>query len=124
MTEGSEYAAAEWMSGWITLSFLNDPLTAKDHFKNFYENVSYPISLSRGAYWLGRTYEKIGSKREKSNNWYREAAKYLNYLLWSIAFLKLNPNGKFELEKDMEIDPKYRIQFFNKELVKISLFIR
>ena len=28
MTEGSEYAAAEWMSGWIALSFLNDPLTA------------------------------------------------------------------------------------------------
>jgi hypothetical protein len=25
MTEGSEYAAAEWMSGWIALSFLNDP---------------------------------------------------------------------------------------------------
>ena len=27
------------------------------------------------------------------------------------------------LEKDMEIDPKYRIQFFNKELVKISYLL-
>ena len=122
MTEGSEYAAAEWMSGWIALSFLNDPLTAKDHFKNFYENVSYPISLSRGAYWLGRTYEKIG-EREQSNNWYREATKYLTTYYGQLAFLKLNPNGKFELEKDMEIDPKYRIQFFNKELVKISYLL-
>ena len=122
MTEGSEYAAAEWMSGWIALSFLNDPLTAKNHFKNFYENVSYPISLSRGAYWLGRTYEKIG-EREQSNNWYREATKYLTTYYGQLAFLKLNPNGKFELEKDMEIDPKYRIQFFNKELVKISYLL-
>ena len=122
MTEGSEYAAAEWMSGWIALSFLNDPITAKDHFKNFYENVSYPISLSRGAYWLGRTYEKIG-EREQSNNWYREATKYLTTYYGQLAFLKLNPNGKFELEKDMEIDPKYRIQFFNKELVKISYLL-
>ncbi len=122
MTEGSEYAAAEWMSGWIALSFLNDPLTAKDHFKNFYENVSYPISLSRGAYWLGRAYEKIG-EREQSNNWYREATKYLTTYYGQLAFLKLNPNGKFELEKDMEIDPKYRIQFFNKELVKISYLL-
>ena len=52
MTEGSDFAAAEWMSGWISLSFLNDPLTAKDHFQNFYNNVNYPISTSRGAYWL------------------------------------------------------------------------
>ncbi len=122
MTKGSEYAAAEWMSGWIALSFLNDPITAKDHFKNFYENVSYPISLSRGAYWLGRTYEKIG-EREQSNKWYREATKYLTTYYGQLAFLKLNPNGKFELEKDMAIDPKYRIQFFNKELVKISYLL-
>ena len=122
MTKGAEYAAAEWMSGWIALSFLNDPMTAKDHFKNFYENVSYPISLSRGAYWLGRAYEKTG-EIEQSNNWYREATKYLTTYYGQLAFLKLNPNGKFELEKDMEIDPKYRIQFFNKELVKISYLL-
>ncbi len=122
MTEGAEYAAAEWMSGWIALSFLNDPMTAQDHFKNFYENVSYPISLSRGAYWLGRAYEKTG-EIEQSNNWYREATKYLTTYYGQLAFLKLNPNGKFELEKDMEIDPKYRIQFFNKELVKISYLL-
>ncbi len=122
MTEGSEYAAAEWMSGWIALSFLNDPMTAKGHFKNFYENVSYPISLSRGAYWLGRAHEKIGDK-EQSNKWYRQATKYLTTYYGQLAFLKLNPNAKFELDKDMEIDPKYRIQFFNKELVKISYLL-
>ncbi len=122
MTEGSEYAAAEWMSGWIALSFLKDPITAKNHFKNFYENVSYPISLSRGAYWLGRAYEKIG-EREQSNNWYKEASKYLTTYYGQLAFLKLNPNGKFELNKDMEIDAKYRIQFFNKELVKICYLL-
>ena len=33
-----------------------------DLFLKFYENVSYPISLSRGAYWLGRTYEKLKDK--------------------------------------------------------------
>ena len=36
MSEGPEFAAAEWMSGWIALSFLNDPLLAKDHFEDFY----------------------------------------------------------------------------------------
>ena len=118
MTEGSDFAAAEWMSGWISLSFLNDPLTAKDHFQNFYNNVNYPISTSRGAYWLARSYEKLGD-REQSNKWYQEASKYLTTYYGQLAFLKLNPNGKFELKKDLEVDNKYRYTFFNKELVKI-----
>ena len=66
MTEGTEFAAAEWMSGWIALSFLNDPLLAKDHFEKFYNNVSYPISTARGAYWLGRSYKKLGNKEAKN----------------------------------------------------------
>ena len=50
MSEGPDFAPAEWMSGWIALSFLDDPLLAKDHFENFYNNVGYPISVARGAY--------------------------------------------------------------------------
>ena len=122
MIEGSDFAAAEWMSGWIALSFLNDPLLAKDHFKNFYNNVSYPISTSRGAYWLARAFEKLGDI-EQSNKWYEEAAKYLTTYYGQLAFLKLNPNGKFELEKDMVVDNKYRLIFFNKELVKITYLL-
>ena len=118
MTEGSNYAAAEWMSGWIALSFLNDPLIAKDHFHNFYNNVNYPISTSRGAFWLGRTYEKLGD-RAQSNKWYQEASKYLTTYYGQLAFLKLNPNEKFVLNNDMLVDTKYRYIFFNKELVKI-----
>ena len=122
LTEGSEYAAAEWMSGWIALSFLNDPLLAKNHFQNFYENVSYPISTSRGAYWLGRTYDKLQDK-EQSNKWYQEASKYLTTYYGQLAFLRLNPNAKFELNQDMKVDKKYRYVFFNKELVKISFLL-
>ena len=122
MSSGSDFAAAEWLSGWIALSFLKDPLLAKDHFQNFYKNVNYPISTSRGAYWLGRTYEKLGNK-DQSNKWYKEASKFLTTYYGQLAFLKLNPNGKFELEKDMVVDDKYRKVFFNKELVKITYLL-
>ncbi|WP_435163920.1 lytic transglycosylase domain-containing protein [Candidatus Pelagibacter bacterium nBUS_25] len=122
MVEGADYAAAEWMSGWIALSFLNDPLIAKDHFKNFYNNVNYPISTSRGAFWLGRAFEKLGN-REQSTTWYNEAAKYLTTYYGQLAFLKLNPNKEFELNKDMLVDNKYRYIFFNKELVKITYLL-
>ena len=122
MTKGSDFAAAEWLSGWIALSFLKDPLIAKDHFQNFYNNVSYPISTSRGAYWLARTYEEL-SDQDQSRTWYKEASKYLTTYYGQLAFLKLSPNKKFELKKDMIVDDKYRYIFFNKELVKITYLL-
>jgi soluble lytic murein transglycosylase len=122
LTEGPEYAAAEWMSGWIALSFLDDPLLSKDHFQNFYNNVSYPISTSRGAYWLARSYKALGDK-ENSNKWFNEASKYLTTYYGQLAFMELNPNKTFELPKDLEVDNKYREKFYSKELVKITYLL-
>ena len=118
MTEGADFAAAEWMSGWIALSFLDDPLLAKDHFENFYNNVGYPISVARGAYWLGKTYKKLGYK-ELSIKWFKEASNYLTTYYGQLAFLELNPNNTFELTKDNEVKKEYRDYFFKKEIVKI-----
>ena len=118
MKEGPEFAAAEWMSGWIALSFLNNPLLAKDHFENFYNNVGYPISVARGAYWLGATYKKLDSK-ELSTKWFKEASIYLTTYYGQLAFKELNPNGLFELSKDMKVTKEYRDYFFKKEIVKI-----
>ncbi len=117
LTDGPEYAAAEWMSGWIALSFLNDPLIAKDHFENFYNNVGYPISTSRGAYWLAKTYQKLG-KQELATQWFEKAANFLTTYYGQLAFMELNPNKTFELPKDMEVTKDYRDYFFKKELVK------
>ncbi len=118
LKKGPEFAEAEWMSGWIALSFLNDSILAIDHFNSFYQSVSYPISLSRGAYWLGRSYEKIGDK-EQSKQWYIEAAKYLTTYYGQLAHLKIKPNQKFELEEQQKISANYKKSFYQKELVKI-----
>ena len=118
LTEGSEYAEAEWMSGWIALSFLDNAVLAEEHFLNFINNVSYPISLSRGSYWLGKTYEKLGDK-ENSEKWFKEGSKYLTTYYGQLSHMKIYPNQEIELEKLMEVD-KITIEKFNtKELVKI-----
>ena len=114
--EGPEYAEAEWMSGWIAFSFLNDPYLAEEHFKRFYENVGYPISLSRGAYWLGRVYEKIGNN-EKSIKWFTEGSKYLTTYYGQLSYLKISPNKLFELNKEKEVDKKYAENFYKNKLV-------
>ncbi|MBD1174715.1 lytic transglycosylase domain-containing protein [Pelagibacterales bacterium SAG-MED01] len=118
MFEGPDFAAAEWMSGWIALSFLDNPLLAKDHFENFYNNVGYPISVARGAYWLGRTYKKLGDE-ELSNKWFNEASNYLTTYYGQLAFMELNPDKNFELSKDIKVQKEYREYFFKKEIVKM-----
>ncbi len=118
LKEGPEYAEAEWMSGWIALSFLKDPILAENHFLNFYNNVGYPISLSRGAYWLGRTYEKIG-KKDLAVQWYGESSKYLTTYYGQLSHLKINPNKDIELNKLMEVDKEYAEKFYKKGIVKV-----
>ena len=116
LTEGPEYAEAQWMSGWIAFSFLNDPILAREHFSKFYNEVGYPISLSRGAYWLGRVNEKLGNS-EKATEWYKESSKYLTTYYGQLSHMKIFPNKKFELNKEMEIDKKYINEFYKNKLV-------
>ena len=118
LINGPEYAAAEWMSGWISLSFLNDALLAEEHFLNFYKNVSYPISLSRGAYWLGKTYEKLGNI-EKSEKWFKEGAKFLTTYYGQLSHMKVYPNQMYTLESLMKVDKNTIEKFNTSELVKI-----
>ena len=116
LTEGPEFAEAEWMSGWIALSFLNDPLLARNHFIKFYNNVGYPISLSRGAYWLGRTYEKLNNKVEASS-WYLEGSKFLTTYYGQLSHMKIKPNERFQLNELMKIDKDYAENFYKNKLV-------
>ena len=116
LTEGSEFAEAEWMSGWIALSFLNDPLLAKNHFIKFYENVRYPISLTRGAYWLGKTYEKLNNNDE-AKKWYFEGSKFLTTYYGQLSYLKINSTERFQLNELMNVDKDYAEHFYKNKLV-------
>ncbi len=123
MTEGPEYADAEWLSGWISLTFLDDPNMALQHFRNFYENVGYPISLSRGAYWLGRTYEKINNKQQ-AGDWFKEASKYLNTYYGQLAFNKIYPDQSFSLNDQPNVSEKYKKTFQKNPLIKTILLLK
>ena len=116
LSEGPEYAEAEWLSGWISLSFLEDPILAKNHFLNFYNNVSYPISLARGAYWLGVTYEKLKNK-EESKKWFIIGSKYLTTYYGQLSHMKSKPYEEFQLNDLMNVDKSYAESFYKHKLV-------
>ena len=113
-----EYAEAEWLSGWISLTFLNDPIRAREHFKSFYENVGYPISLSRGAYWLARSYESLSDK-VTANKYYKIASGYPTTYYGQLAHLKINKEERYNLSNLVEVDQKYKKEFLKKDLYKL-----
>ena len=48
---GVEFAESEFLAGWIGLALLHDHGGALDHFTRLYDNVRFPISRARGAFW-------------------------------------------------------------------------
>ncbi|MEO0655742.1 MAG: lytic transglycosylase domain-containing protein, partial [Pseudomonadota bacterium] len=60
LTEGIHYADLEWLSGYLALTYLEDPERALLHFRRFRIAVSSPISLGRAGYWEGRAHEALG----------------------------------------------------------------
>lgn len=92
LTTGRSYADCEWLAGWIALRYLNDPSRAVGHFLRFQADVATPISLGRGAYWLGRAYEAMGDTTTAAA-WYTEGARHQTAFYGQLAAAKLSLPG-------------------------------
>ncbi len=75
LKDGSDYAEIEWHLGWLALSFINQPDLALGHFLRMNAAVSYPISKARAAFWIGKTYKKLGQANQ-ANNWFKTGSQY------------------------------------------------
>lgn len=82
---------AEWLAGWLALRYLNKPNLALKHFKKFSTAAHKPISISRGKYWIARTY-KTKHDIENSVKFYKEAAAYPYTFYGQLAHLELKQN--------------------------------
>jgi len=94
LTESKDIAEAEWLAGWLCLSFLNEPETSFLHFNKIWDVSSRPISKARAAYWMGESLSEIG-RIEDAINWYEKASKYSLTFYGQIAATKLPINKKF-----------------------------
>ncbi len=75
LTDGSDYADLEWLSGYIALRFLDNPQAAYQHFLNHDRVVESPISQGRAGYWQGRALEAMGLNDEAAKA-YAMGAEY------------------------------------------------
>lgn len=75
LTEGSDFADLEWLSGFVALRYLERPTQALTHFRRFRSAIFTPISLGRAGYWEGRALEAMGDS-EAAAIAYRDAAQH------------------------------------------------
>ena len=66
---------AEFMSGWIALRQLADPVRARRHFERVAALATSPPGQARAAYWLGRTAEAAAIPLEAKAS-YAAAARW------------------------------------------------
>ena len=85
---GTTFMDAEFLAGWIALKFLHRPEIAHRHFDRLAKGVTYPISVARAHYWLGRSDEAIGKPADAAAE-YRVAAAYPAVFYGQLALANL-----------------------------------
>ncbi len=118
LAPGQDHAEAEWLAGWIALRFLHEHETAFLHFKALFENVRYPISRSRGAYWAGRAAEAAG-KHAIAAFWYRLAASHVTTFYGQLAAAQLSRKQQPVIPPEVSPRAEEAKKFEQHELVRI-----
>ena len=96
LTAGANYADLEWLSGYISMVYLDAPDQSRKHFENFNLAVSSPISKARAGYWLGKVNEKYGYLEQAAKDYKVSANFQMTYYgQLSSERLKLNNNQSF-----------------------------
>jgi soluble lytic murein transglycosylase len=115
LTQGSDYADLEWLSGYIALRYLDNPKRALSHFLKFSAAVKSPISKGRAGYWLGRVQEAMGNTKAAQ-------AAYVRGARYQTSFYGLLAAEKAGVEPDIRLAgaeefPPWRAADFTKTSV-------
>ncbi len=115
LTEGSDYADLEWLSGYLALRYLDDPAQALKHFNNLGAAVESPISKGRAGYWLGRAQEALGNT-QAAQAAYLQGAEYQTSFYGLLAAEKAGVAPDIHLD-GAEIFPPWRAAAFTQTSV-------
>jgi soluble lytic murein transglycosylase len=117
LASGESFADAEWLAGWLSLRYLDQPQRARDHFAHLSENVSSPVSLSRALYWRADAERALGNAAE-SERLLNEAARYNFTYYGQLAATRGNRTATLSLPETARVSDEARRTFENRELVR------
>lgn len=73
--DGFVFHDLEWLSGYLSLTYLNDPDQALTHFARAGLAAEHPVAAARVGYWTGRAYEAKGDASRAAEA-YGQAARF------------------------------------------------
>lgn len=117
LVEGSDFAEAEWLAGWIALRFLNEPAAALHHFGRLYKAVQFPVSRSRAAYWAGRAAAEMKNEA-LTKQWYGDAARFPTTFYGQLALQALDEQAPLPRLADPTPSPQEVAEFNQRELTR------
>jgi soluble lytic murein transglycosylase len=117
LTSGEAFADAEWLSGWLSLRFLDQPQRAAEHFAHLSQNVSSPVSQSRALYWRAKAAEALG-QRDEAERLLNEAARFNFTYYGQLAATRGDRTATLSLPDTSRVSDAARNRFENRELVR------
>ena len=102
--ELTDYAAAEWFLGWVSLKFLQNPQQALDHFNHMASHVKTPMSQAKGWYWMAKAYHALNRPIE-SQEFYEKSSSFSHtfYGQQALKILKKPLSLSLKSEPDQQI---------------------
>ena len=119
LTDGPSIADAEFTAGWISLRFFHDAPTAFGHFTKLYESAKMPLTLSRAAYWAGRSAEAL-NQPDVALGWYGKAAAYTTTYYGQLAGAMPNVPPPAKPEPEPKASAQELAAFNHKDLVRAT----
>jgi soluble lytic murein transglycosylase len=118
-TEGSlPYKEMQWLTGWMNLEFLNEPVKANRIFAGMFDNAKTPSGRARIAYWAGRSAEKSNNK-PYAQQWYANAAYYPTTFYGQLAMWEMDKNAMLRISSSAEPSASDKEHFKKRELVQL-----
>ena len=128
LPKDKDFWEAEWTAGWIALRFVDKPEEAFARFKNLFNNVEQPVTLSRASYWAGMSALAMGDKAE-ALKWYETASKYPIFFYGQLAIHKyrmldpLNPQNDTILPEEPKVTKIDITRLANSQILQIAYFL-
>lgn len=118
LSEGSDFASAEWLLGWLNLRYLDDPIAAYRHFDKMYRNVGSAVSRSRAAYWAARASEAL-KETTTAQQWHKISAFYPSTFYGQLSYIALHGKPTLAALASPIIQPETTTNFNKRELVRV-----
>jgi len=118
LSEGDDFAEAEWLAGWIAARFLNRQDSAYDHFARIYSGADLPRHKARGGFWAGEMASLL-SRGELAERWYSNAALHSTSFYGQLAAERMGRPYFALMQEIPRAGPVERRAFDRQEAVRM-----